>query len=134
MDPNHAGLAPCHTERAVAGTTVVEVRGEIDLLTAMPLSARLDRLTGGRRPDVVLDLRAVNFMDCSGLRVLCRTRNRVRARQGRLRLVTGNGLLLRVLRATRLAEVFEIHPDLPTALFGAVRGAAPRDEVSAAAG
>jgi anti-sigma B factor antagonist len=129
MDMN-ARLTPCHTERVVGGTTVVEVRGEIDVFTATPLSARLDSLTAGRRSDVVLDLRPVIFMDCSGLRLLCRTRNRVLARQGRLRLVTGNGCLLRMLRAARLADVFEIHPDLPTALFGTVR----QDEVSAAAG
>ncbi|MFJ9535851.1 STAS domain-containing protein [Streptomyces sp. NPDC101225] len=130
MDTNHAGLAPCHTERVVGGTTVVEVHGEIDLCTAAPLSARLDTLTAGGRPDVVLDLRPVIFIDCSGLRMLCRTRNRVLARRGRLRLVAGGGCFPRILRAARLADVFEIHPDLPSALFGLV----PRDEVSAAAG
>jgi hypothetical protein len=44
--------------------------------------------------------------------------------------VTGSGRFLRILRFTRLAGVFEIHPDLPTALFGTVR----QGEVSAAAG
>jgi anti-anti-sigma factor len=130
MDTNHARLAPCHTERVVGGTTVVEVRGEIDVFTAEPLSGRLDGLTAGSRPDVVLDLRPVIFIDCSGLRMLCRTRNRVLARGGRLRLVAGNGCFLRILRAARLADIFEIHPDLPTVLFGVV----PQDEVSAAAG
>ncbi|EPD69059.1 STAS domain-containing protein [Streptomyces sp. HGB0020] len=129
MDIDHTRLRPSHTERVVGGTTVVEVRGEIDIFTAVPLLARLDILTAGGRPDVVLDLRPVIFIDCSGLRLLCRTRNRVLARQGRLRLVTGSRRFLRVLRAVRLAGVFEIHPDLPTALFGSVRQNEVQDEV-----
>ncbi|MGY6022587.1 STAS domain-containing protein [Streptomyces spinosirectus] len=132
MDSN-ARLAHCHTERVVGGTTVVELRGEIDLLTAVPLSARLDSLTAGSRPDLVLDLRPLIFIDCSGLRLLCRTRNRVLARQGRLRLVTRDRRFLRILRAARLTDVFEIHPDLSAALFGTIRED-DVDDVSFAAG
>jgi anti-anti-sigma factor len=131
MAETHTRPAPCHTERVVGGTTaVVEVRGEIDILTASPLSARLDALTAGPCPDLVLDLRPMTFIDCSGLRLLCRARNRVLARQGRLRLVADSGRLLRILRPTLLAGVFEILPDLPTALFHAPR----QDAVPAVAG
>ncbi|MFJ8632385.1 STAS domain-containing protein [Streptomyces sp. NPDC093568] len=103
---------------AVAGTTVVELGGELDLLAAPALRTRLDSLTAGTCPDLVLDLRAVSFIDCTGLGVLCRARNRVTARQGRLRLLTEDTCFLRVLRVTGLANAFEIHPDLP-ALVGA---------------
>ncbi|MER6418238.1 STAS domain-containing protein [Streptomyces sp. NPDC001137] len=113
------GSAPCHTERVIGGTTVVEMRGEIDMLTATPLSARLDTLTAGPRPHLVLDLRPVTFIDGSGLRLLCRARNRVLARQGRLRLVADSGRLLRILRPALLADVFEILPDLHTDHFDA---------------
>ena len=119
MAETHTGPAPCHTERVIWGTTVVEMRGEIDLLTATPLLARLDTLTAGPRPHLVLDLRPVTFIDGSGLRLLCRARNRVLARQGRLRLVADSGRLLRILRAALLADVFEILPDLHTSLFDA---------------
>ncbi|MEU6380766.1 STAS domain-containing protein [Streptomyces sp. NPDC046909] len=98
------------------GATVVELRGELDVLAALNLSARLDALTAGPRPDLVLDLRGVSFVDCGGLGLLSRARNRVLARRGRLRLVSDSPRFLRVLRCTRLAGVFEIHPDLPTAL------------------
>ncbi|AZQ39696.1 anti-sigma factor antagonist [Streptomyces cyaneochromogenes] len=98
--------------RAVDGTTVVALRGEIDLVTAIPLAARLDALTSGRSPDLVLDLREVSFIDCSGLGVLCRTRNRIKARDGRLRLVTGSSRFVWLLRAVGLGGVFEVHPQL----------------------
>ncbi|ANS70146.1 hypothetical protein SLINC_7922 [Streptomyces lincolnensis] len=116
MSENRTGPALCHTERVVDGTTVVELRGEIDLFTAPPLSALLDLLSADLCPDVVLDLRRVTFLDCSGLRLLCRTRNRIRARQGRLRLVLDSAGLLRVLRYAGLAGVFEVLPCPPEAL------------------
>ncbi|NUP40415.1 MAG: STAS domain-containing protein [Streptomyces sp.] len=119
MTEVHTGPAPCHTERVIGGTTVVEMHGEIDMLTATPLSARLDTLTAGPRPQLVLDLRPVTFIDGSGLRLLCRARNRVLARQGRLRLVADSGRLLRILRLALLADVFEILPDLHTDHFDA---------------
>ncbi|MFI0508987.1 anti-sigma B factor antagonist [Streptomyces canus] len=129
MAENHTRPAPCHTERVVGGTTVVEVRGEIDILTAPSLSARLDALSAGPCPDLVLDLRPVSFIDCSGLRLLCRTRNRTRARQGRLRLVTDNSCFLRILDGARLADTFEIHPDLSTVL-----SEVPDENIDSAAG
>jgi anti-sigma B factor antagonist len=51
------------------GRVVVEVRGELDLATAPELeTVLLERLDAGA--DVVLDLRELQFMDSSGLRVL----------------------------------------------------------------
>ncbi|MGW6907020.1 STAS domain-containing protein [Streptomyces sp. NPDC054940] len=120
MSENHTRSAPPLSVRDVAGTTVVELRGEIDLLAAPALAARMDALTAGRCPDLVLDLRAVSFIDCSGLGVLCRARNRVLARQGRLRLVAHNARFRRVLRLAGLADVFEIHPGLPSSLAAEV--------------
>ncbi|WP_018549597.1 STAS domain-containing protein [Streptomyces sp. LaPpAH-108] len=93
--------------------TVVALRGEIDLLTAPELTARLDTLTAREHPDLVLDLRPVEFIDCTGLGVLCRTRNRTRDRQGRLRLVADSEEFLRLLRTTGLGGAFEVQPGLP---------------------
>ncbi|GAA4323939.1 hypothetical protein GCM10023086_50100 [Streptomyces venetus] len=97
---------------------MVMLRDEIDLLTAPALRARLDLLTAGPRPDLVLDLRPVSFIDCAGLGVLCRARNRVLARRGRLRLVTDSTFLRRVLRHAGLAGVFEVLPGMPEGVAG----------------
>ncbi|MFF1296275.1 MULTISPECIES: STAS domain-containing protein [unclassified Streptomyces] len=113
MAENQSRHTPRSTERVIGGTTVVELRGEIDILEAPPLSARLDTLTAGPCPDLLLDLRPVSFIDCSGLRVLCRVRNRVLTRHGRLRLVSDSHRFARILRSTFLTNVFEIHSDLP---------------------
>ncbi|MDQ0834284.1 MULTISPECIES: STAS domain-containing protein [Streptomyces] len=107
---------PHHREHTVGETTVVELRGEIDIFTAPPLAARLDALTADPRPDLVLDLRSTAFIDCTGLGVLCRARNRAEARYGRLRLVTDSAGLRRILRAVGLAGVFELHSSMNEAL------------------
>ncbi|MGW0583087.1 STAS domain-containing protein [Streptomyces sp. NPDC002920] len=106
------------------------LRGEIDLLAVTALVARLDALTAGPRPDLVLDLRPMSFIGCTGLGVLCRALKRVRARQGRLRPVTDSARFLRILRCTGLAGAFDIHPRWPTDLAGT----SVAESVSASAG
>ncbi|WP_434094709.1 STAS domain-containing protein [Streptomyces hyaluromycini] len=66
----------------------------------------------------MLDLSPVSFVDCSGLSLLCRVRNRVRSRIGRLRLVSPDGGFLRLLRCTGLSGAFELCPGLPEAFTG----------------
>ncbi|MGW0705893.1 STAS domain-containing protein [Streptomyces sp. NPDC002643] len=116
MSDNLTRSLPSHTVRTVAGTTVVTPTGEIDLATAVPLTALLDSLTRGPQPDLVVDLTSVSFIDCAGLGALCRARNRVLARSGRLRLVADGDSFSRVVRAAGLGGVFEIQPRLSDVL------------------
>ncbi|MCX5254104.1 STAS domain-containing protein [Streptomyces canus] len=88
------------------GCTVVAAAGEIDLATAGFLAEHLDAATATDRPDVLVDLRHVEFFDCSGLRVLCRAESRAQERGGRLRVVTDNLRLHRLLRASGLWRRF----------------------------
>ncbi|MFI7387232.1 STAS domain-containing protein [Streptomyces sp. NPDC049813] len=101
------------TEHSVGGTLVVAPQGEIDMAVVPGLTARLDVLTADPLPDLVLDLRAVTFVDCAGLGALCRARTRAVAACGRLRLVTDDESVLRVLRMTGLDWAFDISPALP---------------------
>ncbi|MEV6025767.1 STAS domain-containing protein [Streptomyces sp. NPDC052036] len=96
-----------------SATAVVRLSGEIDILAVRSLGPRLDALTTESRPDLVLDLRPVSFLDCAGLGLLCRVRNRVLARGGRLRLVVDGTRVPRVLRSARLTGVFDVHSDVP---------------------
>ncbi|MFF7474636.1 anti-sigma factor antagonist [Streptomyces sp. NPDC008092] len=118
MTDNHTRSATYHTALTDDGTTVVTLHGELDLLAVPVLSAALDALTAGAEPDLVLDLSPVSFIDCSGLGVLCRARNRVRSRIGRLRLVPPGGDFPRLLRGTGLSGVFELYPGVPEAIAG----------------
>ncbi|WP_037771728.1 STAS domain-containing protein [Streptomyces sclerotialus] len=105
-------------ERAVGATTVIELCGELDILARINLAERMDVLTSTVRPDLIVDLRQVTFVDCSGLSLLCRARLRIIDRKGRLRIVSDDGSagVVRLLRLTGLLDCFEVHPDLLSAL------------------
>ncbi len=67
--------------------SVVSVTGEIDLTTAPVLDARLKEATKPERPNVVIDLTAVTFLDSTALGALIRARKRCRSVGGDLRIV-----------------------------------------------
>ncbi|MGW2517089.1 anti-sigma factor antagonist [Streptomyces sp. NPDC001617] len=98
------------------GHMVLEFRGEIDIAAAMEIAPCLDRVTA--HPDVrlVIDLRHVDFFDCSGLRLLYRARARVLDQGGELRLVCTHPLTLRIMRVTGLARLLPAHATLDAAL------------------
>ncbi|WP_406291536.1 STAS domain-containing protein [Embleya sp. NBC_00896] len=102
--------------RARGQSSLAVVRGEVDITTVPEIARRLDFLTAVDVPDVVVDLRAVTFIDARGIDVLARARSRAVARGGRLRLVC-RGFPLRVLRlpGLGLGPGFEFLPDVPPA-------------------
>src|SRR5437762_12740227 len=68
------------------GRAVVVIRGELDLATAPDLETALqERLDSGR--DVVVDLRELDFMDSTGLRVLAAAHTRVEGTEQRFLIV-----------------------------------------------
>ena len=68
------------------GRAVVVIRGELDLATAPDLEAAIkSRLDDGQ--DVVVDLRELEFMDSTGLRVLVAAHGRVERTEQRFLIV-----------------------------------------------
>ncbi|MEU9501975.1 STAS domain-containing protein [Streptomyces sp. NPDC048196] len=120
--------------RAADGATVYELHGELDILAVSVLSGRLDDLTGAQGADLVLDLRAVAFIDCAGLSLLSRARYRTRQRGGRLRLagVTDGSSVGRLLRMTGLTGHFELVPDDAPGPAGDGAGAAEGADIAVA--
>jgi anti-anti-sigma factor len=102
-----------HEER---GHVVLEFRGEIDIAAATEITPVLDRITGRPGARIVIDLRSVEFFDCSGLRLLYRARSRVLERGGQLHLVCTHPLTLRVFRVTGLSRLLPPHPTPAAAL------------------
>ncbi|MFG2602620.1 anti-sigma factor antagonist [Streptomyces sp. NPDC048514] len=103
------------------GCTVLEFRGEIDIAAAAEIEPVLDLVTQ-RASRIVIDLRPVEFFDCSGLRLLYRARARVLEHGGRLHLVCTHPLTLRVFRVTGLARLLPPHPTPDAALTEATSG------------
>lgn len=98
--------------QAHASAVLVCLRGEIDIATAPDITDYLDTLTYAGSADLLIDLRQVEFMDGSGVRVLTRARARVRG-EGRLRLICTAPMLLQLLRHPSLQLWFDILDHLP---------------------
>ncbi|MDX2677964.1 anti-sigma factor antagonist [Streptomyces soliscabiei] len=98
------------------GYTVLEFRGEIDIVAATEIGPRLDDATAGPGSRIVIDLTRIEFFDCSGLRLLYRARARVLGQGGQLHLVCAHPLTLRILRATGLSRLLPPATTLDAAL------------------
>jgi anti-sigma B factor antagonist len=102
----------------VGHAQVVTVTGEVDLHTAPALRASLERAVAAAspdRPDVVVDLTGVSFLDSTGLGEIVGAHKALQAAQGRLHLVAGNDRVRRLVAITGLDGVLPVHPDRATA-------------------
>ncbi|EWT03653.1 anti-sigma B factor antagonist [Intrasporangium oryzae NRRL B-24470] len=99
--------------------TVVHLGGEIDVYTAPLVREKLDEQIQAGRTDLVVDLTNVTFLDSTGLGVLVGRLKLARTRGGALRLVGTEERVLKVFSITGLDKVFEIHPDVESALAAA---------------
>jgi anti-anti-sigma factor len=88
-----------------AGDALISLTGELDLSATAPLEEEVERLAeedGVRR--VVLDLRELEFMDSTGLRMVALAERRLRAANRELVLVRGTDAVQRVFAITRMDE------------------------------
>ncbi|HEV7754192.1 MAG TPA: STAS domain-containing protein [Baekduia sp.] len=92
--------------------TVIAVGGELDLGTAPALEdALMARLNGGAH--VLLDLRGLDFMDSTGVRVIVSAHRAAQEHDGRFALLRTlpDGAVGRVLRISGLDDVLDIVDD-----------------------
>lgn len=93
---------------AVGDQFVLALKGELDLALALTLQPVLGEALPPRPGTVVVNLCQVTFMDCSGLALLCRVRERVVDRGGRLMLLGPRPVVRRLLRLAPLDERFVV--------------------------
>jgi stage II sporulation protein AA (anti-sigma F factor antagonist) len=98
---------------AVAGVSVVALRGELDVAAAPVLRARVDQVGVGA---LVIDFAQTTFIDSAVLRELLRARAELAARDVRLVLAGVPPPVQRLLDLTRTCELFDEAPDADTAV------------------
>lgn len=84
--------------------------GELDMVTAPGLRRRLEQAIAGGAQGIVVDLTDVTFVDSLSLASLVATKHRL-APAGRLAVVSGEGFLDLMLRATGLGGVLDLFAD-----------------------
>lgn len=100
---------------------VLQVSGELDLMTSPVLRQRVHDVVAEGHHSLVVDLSDVFFCDSSGVGVLIAARRLIRSCQGRLRLIlpdrgaVDGSHVNRVLGALGVRRLFDVRPDLDSA-------------------
>ncbi|MEU8973865.1 STAS domain-containing protein [Streptomyces monashensis] len=100
---------------------VLQVSGELDLMTSPVLRQRVHDVVADGHHSLVVDLSDVFFCDSSGVGVLIAARRLIRSCQGRLRLIlpdrgaVDGSHVNRVLGALGVRRLFDVRPDLDSA-------------------
>ena len=92
------------------GTSVVSVKGEVDIFTAPRLSSVLTRLVDTGQ-DVVVALGDTAFMESTGIAVLAQTHFALEGRGGHLTIDAPRQNVFKVLELSGLTGIIEVtHP------------------------
>lgn len=101
---------------------VLQVSGELDLMTSPVLRQRVHDAVAEGHHSLILDLSEVFFCDSSGVGVLVAARRLIRSCQGRLRLILPDrgaddgSHVNRVLGALGVRRLFDVRPDVDSAV------------------
>jgi anti-sigma B factor antagonist len=94
--------------RNTGDTTWVRPAGELDLDTASQLDQELFAVREGGADRIVLDMRALTFMDSTGLRLVIRWDTDAREQGFAFAIVPGPEVVQRVFRLTGMADVISV--------------------------
>jgi anti-sigma B factor antagonist len=104
--------------REYGGHVVATLRGELDVVDAASIMAVLAAAVA-RNPRIILDLAALEFIDCGALAALGRVRAQARQAGGDLLLAEPRWPVRRLLDLTGLIDVFSVHASVEEALRAA---------------
>lgn len=83
---------------------MLELHGELDLLSAPKLQEQIERTLFGERGLLVLDMQALQFVDSAGLRVILAAHEQARERGHKLALTRGPEQVQRLLSIAGVEE------------------------------
>ena len=104
--------------REYGGHVVVALDGELDVVDAAGVMAVL-AAAAARDPRIIVDLAALEFIDCCALGVLGLVRAQARQAGGDLLLAAPRGPVQRILALTGLIGVFSVHASVEQAVQAA---------------
>jgi anti-sigma B factor antagonist len=101
--------------REYGGYVVVALDGELDVSDAASIADALTSVAA-RDPQIIVDLAALEFIDCCALGALRRVRAQARQAGGDLLLAAPRPPVRRILALTGLIDVFSVHASVEDAV------------------
>jgi len=99
-------------EYAHGEDTVLEVQGEVDLLTGPRLATHLNAALRRKHGNVIVDLRNVDFADSVCLKILLNAQIQLTRQSRRLAVLCGEGPVRRLIQLTRLLDTLGVIDDI----------------------
>jgi len=100
--------------------SIVRVRGEVDLANVHLFQDSLDH-AGRYGAPTIIDLTNVAYMDSTGMNVLMQFQEKSdRVQKGRVAVVFGSTVVLRVFSTLSLQDRIQVFPDVETAVSALV--------------
>lgn len=88
------------------GTPLLELHGELDMLSAVNLRETVEELVDHHCDHLVFDLSGLDFMDSSGIAVLIYAAGSI----GAIELRSASPIIRRIIEATGLSNVLRLDP------------------------
>jgi anti-sigma B factor antagonist len=98
---------------------VLPLEGEIDLHVSPSVTAALNAMIGKKPKQLVVDLSRVTYIDSAGLATFIEGMQKVEAYGGKFALASLQETVRSIFEISRLDQVFQIFPDVDTALAAA---------------
>ena len=112
-------MASPHIHLAQVGVnTVVTIKQSLIGQMSEELQATFDQIASKNRGRVVLDFKAVSFIDSQGLELLLAIHDAVVGSGGVVKIVGLNAVCRDILVSTRMINLFQVYGELPEALRG----------------
>jgi anti-sigma B factor antagonist len=102
------------------GHAVAAVRGELDVTSSADVMSAVAALAA-RHQVVIVELSALDFMDCGALRALLEVQRLARRSGGDVLLAAPAASVRRLLSLTSMGEVFGVHATVDTAVASIAR-------------
>ena len=105
---------------------VVSADGGLNLATSRQFVESVEQLVDNGLRKILVDCEALTYISSFGVGVLLHLHHRLKKHGGDVKVCNVKGMIMKVLKLTRLDEIFDVYPDLERAML-AFRPAKPGD-------
>jgi len=110
MTPSKTGTA------RVSSKTIIAPKESLTYQNCEELEAMFNDSMDQNKTEIILDFKAVSFLDSEGLALLVRIHEELRNRGGILKIIGIDAVCRDILNATRLINVFQVYEDIHKAI------------------
>lgn len=95
---------------------VIEISGRLDTTNYQELETKLAGILDRKETNILLDIRKLEYVSSSGLRILLMYLKKIKALQGRLMLCSMSPEIREIFEISGFINIFEVYEDRAKAL------------------